>query len=75
MEALFPMLIWGNAMALLFLYIYRHKNTIEREHNLINLLIFSKICLIFSYFFTLYRDIFSDFISVNIGITMLFVGF
>ncbi len=75
MNSLFPTLFWGNAISLVFLIIYRYKNRLPKERDLSRFLIFARLCHMIYYLVASGRDILPDWLSVNIGNTLLYVGY
>ncbi len=74
-NSLFPTLFWGNAISLVFLIIYRQRSRLLKEQHLTLFLIIARLCHMIYYLVASGRDILPDWLSVNIGNTLLLVGF
>ncbi len=74
-NALFPTLFWGNTIALIFLIIFRGANRLQRLPRLSLYLVIARLCHAIYYFVASGRDILPDWLSVNLGNTLLFIGF
>ena len=75
MDSLFPLLFWGNVITLVFLLIYHNRNKFWEEKRLSKYLILARLCHAFYYFVASGRGLIPDLVSVNLGNTLLFVGF
>ena len=74
-NALFPTVFWGNVISLVFLVIFRGTNKFQSAPNLPLYLIFARICHAFYYFVASGRDILPDWLSVNMGNTLMLAGY
>jgi diguanylate cyclase (GGDEF)-like protein len=75
MESLFPTLFWGNVIALLFLLLCHGRKNCSPEKWFPRLLILARSCHAFYYLVASGRGLLPDPVSVNLGNTLLFVGF
>ncbi|MDR2946843.1 MAG: GGDEF domain-containing protein [Candidatus Adiutrix sp.] len=69
------MLFWGNAIALLFLLLYRRQSRFAKERQLSVLLIMARLCHAFYYFVAFGRGTLPDWLSASAGVTVLFIGY
>ncbi len=74
-NALFPTLFWGNIISLVFLVIFRGKSILSKESQLTKFLVVARLCHAFYYFVASGRDILPDWLSVNMGNTLMLTGF
>lgn len=73
--SLFPVLFWGNLISLLFLIVYQSGTKFAKDRWLSIFLMLARLCHAVYYFVATGRGVIPDIISVNIGNTLLYVGF
>lgn len=69
------MLFWGNVISFLFLFLYQCQNKLSKERDILRHLISARFCHAFYYFVASGRGLLPDWLSVNLGNSMLLLGF
>lgn len=74
-KTLIAVLFWGNAVSIVLVFTCRYANRRLKDRRLYTYYGFAKICQAVAYFLLFFRDILPDFASINLGNSLLFVGF
>jgi diguanylate cyclase (GGDEF)-like protein len=74
-KSLLIVLFWGNLVAIALVLSYRFTHNSRRYNTIAARLTIAKICQAAAYFCLFFRGTFPDVVSVNIGNSLLFVGF
>ncbi len=74
-NSLFPALFWGNVISFAFLMLFRGANRFQNAPRLTMFLITARLCHLIYYFVASGRGILPDWLSVNIGNTLMLAGY